>query len=99
MPWSVFDHGRDSVLQPIIDNLESASRADVERDRDLLFADPRNYPNVSWEWKGQDDVPWPTRVTVLGRRVIVRYAIISNYPEPAVVSASDLHDHLSSPNG
>jgi hypothetical protein len=88
MPWSVFDVGLESILQPVIDQLDGDEKRAAEADRDTLYTDPRNPGLMSWEWKGEDEVPWPTRITILGGCVRVRYAVISNYPKPAVVAAS-----------
>lgn len=91
MPWSVFDYGRDSVLDPVIAAIaDPEARKAVEHDRDTLYADPRNHDLPVTEWKGDDDVPWPTSIVILGSRVAVRYAVITNYPQPAVVAAQDL---------
>lgn len=98
MPWSVFDAGRDSVLPDALARLAAdADRAEVQVDIDRLYANPLNHGLSVWDWEGQDDVPWPSKIVVLGGRVVARYAMVPGYKTPAVIQAAPISDLLKHP--
>ncbi len=91
MPWNVYERGRD-LLNDVLEPLDGPTRANVERDLAELNAQPANPELSRWDWKGEDHIPEPSWVVLLGGRLLVRYLIFPGLNEPAIIAAGDLQD-------
>lgn len=91
MPVSVYDLG-DQRLEAFLGTLDPQARAAVERDWDLVKANPAN-PPLEWGWWTIPDlIPEPSRVVVLGNRAQCRYVTYDVHPhaKPAIVAIVSL---------
>lgn len=88
-PWSPLWRGQD-LVNKLLDTLDSPTREAVERDLALIGENPGSPTLPFYEWKGEDHLPWPSRVAIVAERFAVRYVAWRAEPYFAVISIVDL---------
>lgn len=81
----------DSVLAQVLEEIDNQDvRAAVDEDAAKLFANPQDPRLVTLDWQGQDELPWPSKIVVLGGAVVVRVAIVPSRNMPAILQAEHI---------
>ncbi len=95
MAWSPLWRGQD-ILESLLANVDSDTKAAVERDLEVISQQPDAPALQCYEWKGEDHIPWASRVAIVAERFAVRYVAWRTAPYYAIIAIVDLQEGLGS---